>query len=574
MDYTTIRNAATKIVDNIKTIGSDISTLQNKQDIISTSDKSIMNSHKGKLKIEEIGGKCEQASTTGKNLMNVTLTSQTVNGVRLTVNDDKTITANGTATADTYFTIGILQAKAGAEYIVSGCPSGGNPLSYGWYYDSSSTNGTPWDYGNENEPFTALATETKRCAIFFKQGAVLSNTIFKPMIRLASIVDDAYEPYTGGQPSPNPDYPQEIKKVVVSEIKTHGKNLLNATLQTTTSNGVTCTNNGDGTYTLNGTATAKTIFIVFYNNNGAFKGKKVKATGSPSGGNDTCYKAWFTDVTVLGDNDLGNGAILTPNTNELRYQIEIASGYTCYNLLFKPMISTDLSATYDDYEPYAESSITLSQPIELYSIGDVKDKIVWKDGALVIERNVTKNQYNFPTPTQQTSDGYWSFGTLFGDILSDLIGRTGDAYKYVLCDKLSVVHQSVETKSGDAAISVYGHVTGVETRARFKAEVYTAEEAEAICDSATFYYACNPSFEALPFTDQIALNSLLTYDAVTYLDFDSEIEPTFKGEYGVTEMGGRVLDDLLTGLNSELLSLNDSERINALESTIVNNIQD
>lgn len=42
----------------------------------------------------------------------------------------------------------------------------------------------------------------------------------------------------------------------------NGKNLLNATLQTTTVNGVTCTANGDGTYTLNGTATTITTFDI------------------------------------------------------------------------------------------------------------------------------------------------------------------------------------------------------------------------------------------------------------------------------------------------------------------------
>lgn len=41
-----------------------------------------------------------------------------------------------------------------------------------------------------------------------------------------------------------------------------GKNLLNPTLQTTIKNGVTCTANGDGTYTLNGTATTTTVFDI------------------------------------------------------------------------------------------------------------------------------------------------------------------------------------------------------------------------------------------------------------------------------------------------------------------------
>lgn len=37
------------------------------------------------------------------------------------------------------------------------------------------------------------------------------DTIIYPMLRLASIEDDTYEPYTGGIPSPNPEYPQEIE---------------------------------------------------------------------------------------------------------------------------------------------------------------------------------------------------------------------------------------------------------------------------------------------------------------------------------------------------------------------------
>lgn len=49
------------------------------------------------------------------------------------------------------------------------------------------------------------------------------------MIQLASITDESYEPYTGGKPSPSPDYPQEIKSVGDSgsvAVKVMGKNLL------------------------------------------------------------------------------------------------------------------------------------------------------------------------------------------------------------------------------------------------------------------------------------------------------------------------------------------------------------
>nr|DAV56950.1 MAG TPA: hypothetical protein [Caudoviricetes sp.] len=45
--------------------------------------------------------------------------------------------------------------------------------------------------------------------------------------------------------TPTPENPVEIKSVVNPTVKVCGKNLLNATLQTTTVNGVTCTANGD-----------------------------------------------------------------------------------------------------------------------------------------------------------------------------------------------------------------------------------------------------------------------------------------------------------------------------------------
>lgn len=54
----------------------------------------------------------------------------------------------------------------------------------------------------------------------------------------------------------------EIGKTVSDVRKETTVNLLNPTLQTTTSNGVTCTNNGDGTYTLKGTASDNTAISI------------------------------------------------------------------------------------------------------------------------------------------------------------------------------------------------------------------------------------------------------------------------------------------------------------------------
>ena len=53
-----------------------------------------------KLNILAIDGKSEQNQLSGKNLLKNNATTQTVNGVTFIVNEDGSIVANGTATAD------------------------------------------------------------------------------------------------------------------------------------------------------------------------------------------------------------------------------------------------------------------------------------------------------------------------------------------------------------------------------------------------------------------------------------------------------------------------------------------
>lgn len=54
----------------------------------------------------------------------------------------------------------------------------------------------------------------------------ITSTVNELMIRLATISDNTYEPYTGGQASPNPEFPQEIE-VIEGDLsyKVNGKNL-------------------------------------------------------------------------------------------------------------------------------------------------------------------------------------------------------------------------------------------------------------------------------------------------------------------------------------------------------------
>lgn len=146
-------------------------------------------------------------------------------------------------------------------------------------------------------------------------------------------------------------------------------NLLNPTLQTSTQNGVTCTNNGDGTYTLNGTATGL-VAISLNTINFAKLKENVKLCGCPSGGSNTTYKlSLIISETSVQQNDYGNGviinnpSILTSNAVSLR--IVVYKGTTLKSAIFKPMLTTNLNATYDDFVPYTGDTGSLN--------GDVAD---------------------------------------------------------------------------------------------------------------------------------------------------------------------------------------------------------
>nr|DAR48760.1 MAG TPA: hypothetical protein [Bacteriophage sp.] len=136
-----------------------------------------------------------------------------------------------------------------------------------------------------------------------------------------------------------------------------GKNLLNPTLVTTTQNGVTCTNNGDGTYTLNGTASVTTAFDL-----GSVKtinGIDYKITGCPKNGSVESYYSRLQ--AALNVADIGDGALYKSNGTEVHYFILVDNGKTVNNLVFKPMITTNLDANYDDYEPYFPSNKMLAE---------------------------------------------------------------------------------------------------------------------------------------------------------------------------------------------------------------------
>lgn len=143
-------------------------------------------------------------NTGSKNFLKITASSQTIKGVTFTVNDDQTVTVNGTndGTGASTFVI-VPNAKAitipDGNYILSGCQTGGGgdvstaPYDLRWYMYSPGK--SAYDSGNGASVEKSGNGTGSNIAIVVKSGRTADNLVFRPMLRRAEIVDDTFEPY-------------------------------------------------------------------------------------------------------------------------------------------------------------------------------------------------------------------------------------------------------------------------------------------------------------------------------------------------------------------------------------------
>lgn len=128
---------------------------------------------------------------------------------------------------------------------------------------------------------------------------------------------------------------------------------------TKTTNGLTFTDNGDGTITVNGTATATTYFSYRTRTEPKPIGLKngyYTLSGCPIGGSTTTYGVQFgRDLNGTWGQygrDYGDGLtiLVTDEPTKIQIQIVIFSGATVENLVFKPML--EVGKVVHDFVPY------------------------------------------------------------------------------------------------------------------------------------------------------------------------------------------------------------------------------
>ena len=156
-----------------------------------------------------------------------------------------------------------------------------------------------------------------------------------------------------------------------------GKNMLKYPYHNTSStvSGVSCTDNGDGTVTVNGTAAADIYF--WFNHFPSGKklplknGLKYTISGCPENGSSSTYMILLSasqSGKTLYYSDFGNGLTVDfPDGCEAgNMSIKICKGTTVDNLVFRPQLELGTAAT--DYEPYSGTEYKITPDSNPYTV--------------------------------------------------------------------------------------------------------------------------------------------------------------------------------------------------------------
>lgn len=366
-----------------------------------------------------VDGASEQETTTGKNNLNNTLISQTLNGLNIQINEDKSVKIQGTANKNTNIVLNRKPEINTGTYTLYGCKT---------FIESEEANG--W-WNAENEPiaktFTTKPTLSSQGFFIYIENGQTVNKTYYPMLLKGTYTNENigdYEPYTGGQPSPNPDYPQEIATLTFDKITRRGKNYLNIEDGSQTINGVTVTKN-NGKITVNGTATNTCFFPISKPIDNFRPGKYVLSTNNSKTLNNNQNllrimkedNTGYLDSTITNFSKINNTTIFNitsdDDVNNAYLLLRIDTGTVLDNFVFYPQLEQGPQAT--DGEPYQGQTYDIDlQGNEMVELPNgVKDELVIdKYGNVSLIKNVGKVVFD------GSEDEYWA--NTYGTNLFDL----------------------------------------------------------------------------------------------------------------------------------------------------------
>lgn len=432
----------------------------------------LPNSLDAPLERLELGGKTEQVQTSGKNLLP----------------DKFSIYAEGKSKTNLKLQIGnyVYSSKTSKNlYILHEDKSN---ITNGW----TATN--KFNFKIDKEETIEVRIETE------------NPLEILPMIREETELD-SYEPYTGGKPSPSPEYPQEIKSVgkwndekqkYEVEISISGRNLFDFS---TCEEGKIFEGSGNIVSTTNGVLTD---FIPCFPNS--------QYSGSRTG--STVVAFYDCNKNKIGFEIVGNTTFVTPEKcryfrfSAVKTQVDYTKIVACPG------------NTVMDYEPYKKpQSLTLTS-----------DRPITKWDRLVEQGGEIGWLYNSANETIDGKTGKWSIQPA-----SKIFYRTDITFPIV-------VPFCIELLGYDYSMGGYKKDTGITINNLGILCITLPEEVELTLDAYKQYLADNPlhvlykgdseEFVPLPQSEQNAIRALKAYYPTTVITADGgELDPDIKVTY-------------------------------------------
>jgi hypothetical protein len=165
----------------------------------------------------------------------------------------------------------------------------------------------------------------------------------------------------------------EIGKVggAVTEVRSGGANMINSALasQSTTTNGITFTNNGDGSFTVNGESTSQATYYIHQIAKGNTLPLKSGVSYTLSGnalkqvGLAVYDEKWKTNVSFTSPS---NTFTISDETLKYGFYIYVAAGTKVENVTVYPMLNVGTEAA--PFKPYKETVDTFIIPAEVQAL--------------------------------------------------------------------------------------------------------------------------------------------------------------------------------------------------------------
>mgnify|MGYP000109710879 CR=1 FL=1 len=303
-------------------------------------------------------GKAEQNTTTGAQLLNAPDKTNKIFGVTMSVSGG-IASFSGTLSSNnaTFWFIGSYN---GVDVVMT--------LPAGKYYLQNCSMQT---LGNSALKTGAITSETEIqiTGVAYTYTNSSPKTIY-PMINAGSKALP-WEPYTGGQPSPSPEYPQEIEipgsdKEIRVELKAANLIPLNEN-EEKTQYGVTFKQNADGSVTINGQNTGEANSVYNLITNDALLARQFAKIGTlylsgNKAGTNVTLQCWNYDGnnSAVKDNGEGISFVFTNVTAPYNIALVVPTNEIVDNVTINPMLNAGTTAL--PWAPYKDQSLTLSTP--------------------------------------------------------------------------------------------------------------------------------------------------------------------------------------------------------------------